>query len=135
MPALEGRRGAGRIGATHRISAHKSSTRPNLGRGQTRDSSRKATRSRRMRFYIMKVQTADVTERFRSLLKRHSDLVRAETARLSRAFDGVFSNFLAARKTWAKKQRVSADDFNLFELMRLDGDEVNHSRLLAWLLD
>jgi hypothetical protein len=76
-----------------------------------------------------------LVRRFRGLMKQHADACKVESARIRIALDGVFLKFLEARRTWAVKQRSSADDFNLFELMKVDGDEVNHSRLLAWLLD
>jgi hypothetical protein len=68
-------------------------------------------------------------------MKQHSDASNAESARIRTALDGVFANFLHARKAWAGKQKHSADDFNLFEVMGVQNDELSHSRVLAWLLD
>jgi hypothetical protein len=34
-----------------------------------------------------------------------------------------------------RNQEATADDFNLLEVMKLTGDELRHSMLLAWLLD
>jgi hypothetical protein len=39
-----------------------------------------------------------------------------------------------SRVLWAKAQETTADDFNLFEVMDVVGDENLHSNILAWLL-
>jgi hypothetical protein len=36
---------------------------------------------------------------------------------------------------WAAYQVKYADDFNVFDVMKVEHDEVTHSKLLAWLLD
>ena len=50
-------------------------------------------------------------------------------------FETILTGYLDARKVWAASQVECADDFNLFEVMGVDCDEVTHSKLLAWLLD
>jgi hypothetical protein len=47
----------------------------------------------------------------------------------------MLTGFRSARADWAALQRASADDFNLFEVIEVDGDEICHSKILAWLLD
>jgi hypothetical protein len=50
-------------------------------------------------------------------------------------FRDLLDGYLKSRETWAQAQRATADDFNLFEVMNVVGDENRHSRILAWLLD
>ena len=50
-------------------------------------------------------------------------------------FGDLMSDYKRAREKWAEAQRATADDFNLFEVMGVQWEEVCHSRLLAWLLD
>ena len=81
------------------------------------------------------IQPAELENRFQSLVKQHRELLDSETLRARKALDGVFTNFLRARKAWVGQQMHSADDFNLFEVMAVHNDELSHSRVLAWLLD
>jgi hypothetical protein len=76
----------------------------------------------------------EISRRIQSLIRGHSELRAKETARLTRVLDGLLPGFLAERKKWAEVQRKSADDFNFFQVMGLEGDEACHSTLLAWLL-
>ena len=80
-------------------------------------------------------KASELTNRFRSLVTRHAELRSKETTRLKRVLDDLLPNYLGERKKWAEGQRKSADEFNLFEVLEIDGNEVCHSMILAWLLD
>lgn len=82
-----------------------------------------------------KPEANELKRRFRSLITGHAELRSKETGRLKKALDELLPGFQLARKKWAESQRKSADDFNLFEVMRVEADEVCHSKILAWLLD
>ncbi len=73
----------------------------------------------------------ELTQRFKSLISGYATHRRDETARYS----SVLQDFLAERRKWAESQRDSADDFNLFRVIGIEGDELSHSNMLAWLLD
>jgi hypothetical protein len=82
-----------------------------------------------------KTEARDLARRFQSLIARYAELRKKETSRLWEAVKILVPHSLAARQQWAKSQRKTADDFNLFEVMGRDYDEVCHSKILAWLLD
>jgi hypothetical protein len=50
-------------------------------------------------------------------------------------FSQLLNEYGPASERWRQNQEATAEDFNLLELMDLTGDELRHSRLLAWLLD
>ncbi|MCE9546666.1 MAG: PD-(D/E)XK nuclease family protein [Planctomycetia bacterium] len=78
---------------------------------------------------------SELIRRFNLLLKGHTSIYEAESARLTNVVKGILPRFLKVRNEWAEAQRKTAEDFNLLEIMGLDCNEVCHSRLLAWLLD
>lgn len=80
-------------------------------------------------------ETADLTRRFQTLLMRHAELCADETGQLKKVVENLLPAFLGERKKWAESQRASPDEFNLFEVLNVAGNEVCHSTLLAWLLD
>jgi hypothetical protein len=73
--------------------------------------------------------------RLQSLITGYTGACSNETSRSNNVFGEMLSGFLAKRAIWAESQRALADDFNLFEVMDVDGDERRHSKILAWLLD
>lgn len=77
------------------------------------------------------IETSDLTQRFKSLISKYAAHRRDETAR----YNLVLKGFLEERRKWAESQRDSADDFNLFRVIGIEGDELSHSNVLAWLLD
>jgi hypothetical protein len=84
---------------------------------------------------LPKIPPDELAGRFESIIARHSALRSGECARLKDIVSKLLPAFQDARSKWAKSQEELADDFNLFEVLRVDGDEVRHSRALAWLLD
>src|SRR5262245_8288893 len=82
-----------------------------------------------------KTQASDLARRFQWLITKHGKLRSKEALRLTNVLDELFPRFHKARKDWAESQRESADEFNLFEVMEVERDEVGHSKILAWLLD
>jgi len=83
----------------------------------------------------MKIKESEQAHRFELLIKSYAEVSNQETQRLTRIIDGLIPCFQTARKLWAEGQRRSADNFNLFEVMEVENDEVCHSKILAWLLD
>jgi hypothetical protein len=77
----------------------------------------------------------ELYRRFRSLVTTHAKLHAKEAAGLRTIWAELLDRFLAERKKWAESQLQSADDFNLLEVLEVEGDEVTHSKILAWLLD
>ena len=51
------------------------------------------------------------------------------------SFTEAVSGFTSAKSTWQQKQRTLADSFNILAVLKLTGNEVRHSMVLAWLLD
>jgi hypothetical protein len=82
-----------------------------------------------------KIGLSELTHRFQSLITGHAELRSEESGQLRRVLDELLPEFREARKKWADGQRKSADDFNLFQVLGVEGDEVRHSKVLAWLLD
>lgn len=81
-------------------------------------------------------------EIFAALLKGHDEVVNrwrqpaaARAQRERSELEALLRGFHEVGSAWEKKQETAADDFNLFEVMGVAGDEVRHSRVLAWLLD
>lgn len=50
-------------------------------------------------------------------------------------FRCLFEGYLKALDIWEKNQRGTADRFDILEVLDATGDELRHSRMLAWLLD
>jgi len=50
-------------------------------------------------------------------------------------FNRLLDEYEPVCERWRQNQEATADDFNLFDVMNLTGDELRHSMLLAWLLD
>src|SRR5262245_3416012 len=82
-----------------------------------------------------KPDLTDLKNRFQSMITRFSELRAKDTAKLGKTLNQVLPGFLAERKKWAEAQRRTAEEFNLLEVLKIDGDEVSHSNLLAWVLD
>ena len=77
-------------------------------------------------------------ERFERLLDGFGTSLKGEedTAQHTHtSIEILLSGYRNAREDWAREQRASADDFNLFEVMEIEQSEICHSRLLAWMLD
>lgn len=51
------------------------------------------------------------------------------------AFTRLLDGYSAAQEKRAFQQRISAEDFNILEVLDILDDESRHSRILAWLLD
>ena len=59
----------------------------------------------------------------------------AEAETTVRLLPEFFRGYHEALERWRHQQEDSADDFNILEVLRLTGNEIRHSMLLAWLLD
>lgn len=68
---------------------------------------------------------------FRSSLIAQEAEERANPVRFARLLHG----FNASRVKWAREQAALADEFNLFEVLGVEYDELSHSDVLAWILD
>ena len=47
----------------------------------------------------------------------------------------TIEGFINVKRNWQQKQRFVADSFNILAVLKLTGNEVRHSMVLAWLLD
>lgn len=47
----------------------------------------------------------------------------------------VLEGYRGRHAAWADSQKAMADNFNLFEVLGIESNELSHSKLLAWLLD
>lgn len=63
--------------------------------------------------------------------KAEADEARRELS----AFGLLLGGYAEAVEAWRKAQEGTADDFNLLSVMKVSGDELRHSMVLAWLLD
>ena len=66
--------------------------------------------------------------------------VEANEARQSlesftRLLAGYAATYAKWFEQWKEDQKGTADDFNLLEVMQCTGNELRHSRILAWMLD
>lgn len=50
-------------------------------------------------------------------------------------FEKLLHGFNVNRAKWARDQAAFADEFNLFEVLGVEYDELMHSNVLAWILD
>ncbi|HUT34319.1 MAG TPA: PD-(D/E)XK nuclease family protein [Planctomycetota bacterium] len=82
------------------------------------------------------------TELFRGLLEGFLDADRraslaesAEAKEERRRFGELLDGHAQVLKAWREAQKNTADDFNLLRVLKVSGDELRHSRVLAWLLD
>lgn len=50
-------------------------------------------------------------------------------------FRGLLDGFQAKFRAWQESERKTASDFDLLDTLQISGDELKHSRMLAWLLD
>jgi len=89
-----------------------------------------------------KRQAQELVHRFEALIESYVSLSKGvggeqnvdHSGGQTRVLNDLLPVYLAAHKTWAEKQKVSADEFNLLEVMEVETDEVCHSKILAWLL-
>ena len=82
------------------------------------------------------------TELFRGLLEgfldagRRASLAEAAEAEEEHCkFEALLTGHAQAIEKWRRTQESTADDFNLLRVLKVAGDELRHSRALAWLLD
>src|SRR5690348_9624011 len=84
---------------------------------------------------LSNVTGAELARRFQRLLTTYSELRSSGELHLKGVVEWLLPAFRDARKKWAEGQRQVADDFNLLAVIGVEGDEVRHSKILAWLLD
>jgi len=68
----------------------------------------------------------------------HDKTEREELAaaqRLKKKFGPLFDGFGIALEGYWRRQKKTADDFNLLAVFNLESDEIRHSKALAWLLN
>lgn len=76
-------------------------------------------------------ELADFIAGFVEAQKRSDDIAHKALPVVTATFEG----YLAGRRKWEERQRLLAEDFNLFDVMDVQDDEVRHSMVLAWVLD
>jgi hypothetical protein len=65
-----------------------------------------------------------------------SIIVQKQNDRSSlQTFMNVITGFATSKTRWQLRQRNVADSFNILDVLRLTGNEVRHSMVLAWMLD
>jgi hypothetical protein len=74
-------------------------------------------------------------EGFLAAQERASAAEGKETEEEHRAFESLLAGLQEALVAWRMGQESTADDFNILAVMRLSGNELRHSMVLAWLLD
>src|SRR5207245_2259609 len=78
---------------------------------------------------------ADLIEGYLAVMSRSSeDHTPSQTEDLL-AFQHLREGYERSRQSYTKRQRESAEDFNLIDVVQVTNDERRHSALLAWLLD
>src|ERR1035437_2741911 len=77
----------------------------------------------------------ELIDGFLNVVCRSQEIEMKQADRDLPMFRDLLDGYLKSRETWAQAQRATADDFNMFEVMNVVGDENRHSRILAWLLD
>ena len=82
------------------------------------------------------------TDRFRKLLQQFGNhreravaVAKAKSTDDHERFRELLGGYKETVQRYRKQQELSADDFNLLDVMRLTGKEIRHSMVLAWLLD
>jgi hypothetical protein len=82
------------------------------------------------------------TPRIRTLLEQFVKLrtladasEQTQAADDHRCFSKLLLDYNESIQLYRHQQEQCADDFNLFDVMRLTGKEIRHSMVLAWLLD
>jgi hypothetical protein len=79
-----------------------------------------------------------LTNLLRGFLAARKNLHQIETVDVQSVLPSlkrVLDGYRGKHAAWAESQKVVADDFNLFEVLEVEYDELSHSKLLAWLLD
>lgn len=77
----------------------------------------------------------DVTGRLEVLLSGWREVLRAQHRTQERVVDDLLPGYQEALLRVQQAQIRTADDFNLLDLLDFTGDELRHSRILAWLVD
>ena len=60
-----------------------------------------------------KRQEQELSHRFEALVESYASLLKGSVSQLVRVLNDLLPVYLVADKTWAEKQKVSADEFNL----------------------
>jgi hypothetical protein len=83
-----------------------------------------------------KIKTlSDLLEGFADRLRLHSVIQNQHDRSALLSFIETIAGFSNAKSTWRQRQRSVADSFNILAVLKLTGNEVRHSMVLAWLLD
>jgi hypothetical protein len=83
----------------------------------------------------MAVRLHDLLEGFQECRQRADASAQCEAATARDRFTALLNGYGAAVERYRQRQEQVAEDFNLLAVMRLTGNEVRHSMVLAWLLD
>lgn len=72
---------------------------------------------------------------FRIVARRSHELDAEQAEKTLPLFPVLLAGYNESRAAWAQAQESTADDFSIFQVLNIIGDENRHSRVLAWLLD
>lgn len=88
------------------------------------------------------IGSENMLKTFSCLLAGFSENLRNDFAAQSKkdkfalaSITGVITGFIDAKNTWQERQKALAESFNILEVLKLTGNELRHSMVLAWLLD
>ena len=74
-------------------------------------------------------------KRFLDEFKKSKEREESDAQEQQKTFNRFLNDFANLMMIWRKKQRKTADDFNIMEVLGLASNELSHSKLLAWLLN
>jgi hypothetical protein len=75
------------------------------------------------------------TRRLVALINAYTRKRRAATQLRERSHQSLLNAYELKLAAWRESQEMSASDFNLLETLKIVGDEIKYSLMLAWLLD
>lgn len=76
-----------------------------------------------------------LSTRLEQLLTEFESVRSIQTGIRFSHLSGLLRDYGAVRRSVWEQKRLTAPDFSLFEVLRIDTDELSHSRTLAWTLN
>ena len=73
--------------------------------------------------------------RLAALINAYTRKRHAATLIRERSHQSLLNAYKIKLAAWRESQEMSASDFNLLETLKIEGDELKYSLMLAWLLD
>ncbi len=73
--------------------------------------------------------------RFAALINAYTRKRHAAALIRERSHQSLLNAYKNKLTAWRKSQKISASEFDLLKTLKIDGEEIKHSLMLAWLLD